>query len=488
MPGPVIAAHAKLEEDCGQCHQPTDRTKQTPLCLACHKAVAHDVTSHTGFHGRISNIDKAQCNACHTEHKGRTADIVKFDSLLFDHTSTDFPLTGSHAALECSGCHAPKKAYRDAPHECVACHRNDDAHAGKLGTQCSDCHKTTDWPHARFDHDKTSFPLHDKHREVACVQCHVNGQYRETPKTCVSCHAVDDVHRGSRGTDCAECHHTTGWKSEHFDHLKQTGFGMLGKHARLECRDCHRSGNLHEKLPRTCQGCHQADDAHAGRLGTECNTCHTNETWTSPSFDHRRDAHFALVGKHAALDCHICHTASIKTQRLGTDCASCHKSDDPHRGALGKDCAQCHTAERWLPIQNFDHDLTSFPLIGLHVAVPCARCHDTPDFRKTPQGCNDCHASNDVHKGGLGSSCNSCHSPNGWKLWEFDHAAQTRFPLTGAHGKLTCGSCHVKPATEVKLPTDCSACHKQDDVHLGQFGAQCQRCHSTITFKGGHRN
>jgi hypothetical protein len=36
----------------------------------------------------------------------------------------------------------------------------------------------------------------------------------------------------------------------------------------------------------------------------------------------------------------------------------------------------------------------------------------------------------------------------------------------------------------VKLNPTCLSCHEQDDVHLGQYGRQCQRCHSTITFKG----
>jgi hypothetical protein len=36
----------------------------------------------------------------------------------------------------------------------------------------------------------------------------------------------------------------------------------------------------------------------------------------------------------------------------------------------------------------------------------------------------------------------------------------------------------------VKLAGDCASCHARDDVHLGQFGRQCQRCHGSVTFKG----
>jgi uncharacterized paraquat-inducible protein A len=36
----------------------------------------------------------------------------------------------------------------------------------------------------------------------------------------------------------------------------------------------------------------------------------------------------------------------------------------------------------------------------------------------------------------------------------------------------------------VKLPEDCASCHRKDDIHLGQYGAQCQRCHTTLSFQG----
>jgi hypothetical protein len=89
-----------------------------------------------------------------------------------------------------------------------------------------------------------------------------------------------------------------------------------------------------------------------------------------------------------------------------------------------------------------------------------------------------------VHHGALGTQCATCHSPNGWRVWDFDHNQQTKFALTGRHAQLDCSVCHRRPAGAVRLPTDCASCHRDNDVHLGQFGVQCQRCHSTITFKG----
>jgi hypothetical protein len=36
----------------------------------------------------------------------------------------------------------------------------------------------------------------------------------------------------------------------------------------------------------------------------------------------------------------------------------------------------------------------------------------------------------------------------------------------------------------VKLSKECGVCHHKDDRHLGQYGAQCDRCHSNDSWKG----
>src|SRR5205085_1150970 len=235
--------------------------------------------------------------------------------------------------------------------------------------------------------------------EAPCAACHFGNRYKGTPKECVSCHEPDDVHHGERGTKCAECHVTKGWKTSKFDHFKETGFPLEGVHDRIACNDCHRTGNLKDKLPRDCFGCHQAQESHAGRLGKDCGICHGSEKWKPSSFDHTRDTTWPLTGQHEKVACHTCHTANVMTQKLPTE-------------------------------------------------------------------------------------CESCHSENGWKLWQFDHGKETGFALSGAHGKLACESCHRRPPDEVKLKQDCLSCHEKDDVHFGQYGRQCDRCHTTITWKG----
>lgn len=484
MPGKVTRAHVKQEETCSNCHDRTNVRTQSSLCLDCHKDVAADVTQHHGYHGRMANAGSGECRACHTEHKGRDADIVRLSRTAFDHHFTEFALEGAHAAVDCAGCHKKGDAWRKASVTCAGCHKSDDVHKGQFTRSCGDCHGSSSWSGGKFDHDTTDFKLTGAHVTVTCDACHVGGRYKQTPKTCNGCHATDDEHRGARGADCAKCHVTKEWKTAKYDHLKETGFELVGVHDRINCAACHRTGNYKDKIPKDCNGCHRADDAHAARFGAQCGDCHDNEKWPLATYDHAGKHEFALLGAHAKIDCYACHTATVANQKLAKDCAGCHRSEDPHGGKLKGACDTCHGQQSWRSDVVFHHDLTSYPLLGLHRVVSCAQCHTTLAFSGAPTTCIDCHNRDDVHKGGLGKKCESCHSPNGWPLWVFDHAKETHFPLLGAHAKLQCADCHHVPPGTVKTPSSCGSCHHKDDRHLGQYGAQCDQCHTVDSWKG----
>jgi hypothetical protein len=483
MPGKVTRAHEKQEETCANCHDRSNRRAQSALCLDCHKDIAADVREHARFHGRMPNAGGGECRACHTEHKGRDADIVQLDPAQFDHHRTEFELQGAHATLACAACHKPKEAWRKAPATCAACHQHDDVHKAQFTQSCGDCHGSSAWSGGKFDHDNTDFKLTGAHASLTCDACHVGGRYASTPKSCVGCHATDDEHRGSRGTDCGKCHVTKEWKTAKFDHAKETGYALLGVHADIDCLSCHRSGNYRDKIAKDCDGCHRADDAHAHRFGPQCGDCHDNQKWHPVAYDHAERHRFALLGAHAKLDCHACHLAQAAA-RLPEDCEGCHRSENPHGAKVAGQCADCHGQNSWRTEISFDHDLSRYPLLGLHRVVSCVQCHATQAFAEAPSTCKSCHARDDVHKGGLGDQCASCHSANGWRLWVFDHARDAHFPLLGAHDKLQCADCHHEPPGTRKMLKECDSCHHQDDRHLGQFGAQCDRCHSTYTWKG----
>jgi hypothetical protein len=483
MPGDLAEVHAGLEDDCGSCHDRTDKSKQRAQCLACHDhaGVAADIASGQGFHGRAAR--RAQCNACHTEHKGRGADIVNFDAAGFDHKRADFQLSGAHVGVACGDCHEQGKKFREAPGQCFDCHRGDDSHTGRLGTDCGQCHEPVSFKQVKFDHDTTRFPLRDAHGSVACAACHRDPGFKDTPTTCYACHAADDVHRGTRGTDCSACHGAVDWKQSRFDHARQAGYPLEGKHAQLACGTCHRGGDLKAELPRECSGCHATNDRHSGRFGAACGDCHGQQEWPIEKWDHDTLTEFPLRGAHQEVDCHACHTGVIKQQELPKDCFGCHASDDVHAGSMGHDCQSCHKETGWRDEVRFDHDFASFPLVGLHVSVPCEECHATRAYREAPVECVACHRAKDAHEGSLGDQCASCHNANGWAFWQFDHGKATEFGLTGRHAELGCRDCHVEGESKSALPRDCWSCHYRDDVHDSRFGRDCGRCHGTDSFR-----
>jgi len=479
MPGEVIKGHAKNEQECTSCHARFSKETQNRLCLDCHEEVATDITKKTGYHGRASQVGNTACSVCHTDHKGRDAQIVLMDRELLDHRDTDFPLKGSHQQVACTACHKQDKTWREAPRECISCHRDQDIHKGKFGKQCADCHTPTSWGEEDFNHDKTDFPLKGAHQETLCAACHPNRRYKEAPKACVACHRVDDVHRGAYGEQCASCHVSSKWKKARFDHNK-TEFRLQGSHKNASCTACHAAGKPANKTTTTCVSCHRADDPHKGRNGDRCQSCHNTTRWGYTHFDHDNDTKFPLRGPHAKANCNACHAGGIDKGSAVRTCLACHKADDVHNGELGKQCDDCHSSDGWRNKVRFDHDLTRMPLYGMHALATCESCHIQGQYASLPHACIDCHREDDPHKGALGEACGDCHNANGWRLWQFDHDT-TDFPLQGSHEGLACAGCHLKaPAKET--PTSCISCHEADDIHHGRFGRNCNRCHSTDKF------
>jgi Cytochrome c7 and related cytochrome c len=230
-------------------------------------------------------------------------------------------------------------------------------------------------------------------------------------------------------------------------------------------------------------------------------------------------AHQSLTG---TTQCASCHQFGTKTPTFR--CLECHKEIakllSESRGyharmemnnPNSKDCVRCHLEHNgsdfplvhWeVPIKQFDHKLTGYPLEGKHAAVVCEKCHVpahiTSDIRPLlkrqdlekgylgqSRQCITCHE--DYHKGQLGKNCESCHNVMDWKAAkQFDHS-KTRYPLTGLHAQVKCEACH-KPDTpggparfkDMKFAT-CTSCHS--DPHRGEFKQKCEDCHTTVGWK-----
>ena len=311
-------------------------------------------------------------------------------------------------------------------------------------------------------------PLAKAHSQLEglnnCAKCHEPGR-QVTASRCLACHrpiaeriaARRGVHRNVKD-DCVRCHSEHNgadgelrpFDTRRFDHAAETGFALDGRHAAVaaNCAKCHTTRSFLQARP-ACSTCHA--DPHKGALGTSCATCHSAQqafTDARRGFDHSL-AKFQLAGAHRTVECARCHVNKQFTGLRFASCTDCHKS--PHRQALARDCTVCHGNDSWRT-QKVDHARTAFPLRGRHETVACARCHrGSPVQVRLEFGrCAACHA--DVHRAQFKEDCASCHTETGFRSVPFDHAARTRFALTGRHATLACARCHAGAATATQAP------------------------------------
>jgi hypothetical protein len=260
------------------------------------------------------------------------------------------------------------------------------------------------------------------------------------------------------------------------------GHQRTAANAPFTCDDCH-PGDITRFAIDTCQACHRQMDAgftqaHLLAFGSACLNCHDGVDRYGDDFDHSRFA-FPLAGKHTGLACSQCHLDAgtvADLQSLPQDCDSCHHQDEPHQGRFGTDCAACHTAAGWMPAK-FDHNLSTFKLVGSHASVKCEQCHINNVFKGTPLDCYSCHKKDDRHNGQFGTDCSLCHQPTEWADATFDHS-KSKFPLTGAHANVPCTQCHADQVFQ-GLDTACTSCHGDPSWHAGAFGLDCAACHTT---------
>jgi hypothetical protein len=183
----------------------------------------------------------------------------------------------SHAETggNCAACHVAPWSRATMAERCLACHASvaDELAAGRAlhgaipnARQCRHCHTEHQGAHAAltsftdFDHGWTGFELTGRHQGAACASCHAQQVYKGTPRTCVSCHAEPQVHRGQFGTDCASCHTTADWQAVTFTPARHTFPIHHGNGRRANaCSTCHTS--LQDFHSYTCYGCHRHNPA-----------------------------------------------------------------------------------------------------------------------------------------------------------------------------------------------------------------------------------
>ena len=429
---PLLGAHATAP--CETCHKGAANAVFVGMsteCVTCHRS---DFVSALNPPHQAGSFP-LDCSLCHS--------VNNWLGARFDHAAVaHFALTGAHATLACTACHVGGN-FTGTPATCVACHQadlqsatNPNHMAGGFSTDCGQCHNTTTWTTATFDHNAVSgFPLTGAHATLQCNLCHTGSSFATAPRTCDGCHMTDynqttapNHAQASFPVDCSLCHSTINWSGATFDHSKTT-FPLTGAHLALPCAQCHVNNN-YTSLPVNCDACHLTEynqttnPNHAqASFPLNCALCHSTTDWTGATFDHSKTA-FPLTGAHVSVPCASCHVANNYTT-VPTDCYSCHKTDytgvqNPNHITSGfpTTCATCHTTTTWAGA-TFNH--TWFPIYsGTHANVwtTCADCHlDASNYNSF--SCTNCHTHNEaatdpIHRNVKGYSytptaCYQCH-------------------------------------------------------------------------------
>jgi hypothetical protein len=303
---------------CDQCHvgnystlaiQPTD----------CGNSQCH-LTTYNGTNNPVHKtagapFAVANCSTCHN--------TISWTTAVFDHSTTGFPLTGSHQLAPagkvnaCTDCHTGNNYTAGfPPMDCgnSGCHLKDWNNTPTFGGNvpnhltagfpillCSTCHDTVLWTDGKFDHSTTGFPLQGPHMVPprtavtgaigpmvnACTDCHLGGNYTTGYPTtdCYGCHqsyftnaqnygaAVPNHVAASYPTACISCHTTyvtTAWLGAVFNHT----YFRIPHHGSV-CSDCHTDATNYKTF--SCEVCHTSPNAHRPGMS------HPNVCSPSPS-------------------------------------------------------------------------------------------------------------------------------------------------------------------------------------------------------------
>ncbi|MFA6467990.1 MAG: hypothetical protein WCW35_03765 [Bacteroidota bacterium] len=281
---PLIGAH--VSASCVSCHSNGQYKGIATDCYSCHISDFNSAVSPNHLTSQFSH----DCITCHTPTAWKPS--------TFNHSSTNFPLIGAHAAVVCTDCHKSGQ-YKGTTKDCYTCHLADfnatldpNHAANNFDHNCLSCHSMSGWSPATFDHAKTIFPLTGAHMSAPCASCHVGGKFAGTSTDCYTCHTLDytattnPAHATANyPTACLSCHTTTAWKPSTFNHTPYfpISTGTTHRPGRwTTCADCHTSSANFKIF--SCITCHEhnktsMDKEHSGKSGyvydsNACYKCH----------------------------------------------------------------------------------------------------------------------------------------------------------------------------------------------------------------------
>lgn len=209
---------------------------------------------------------------------------------------------------------------------------------------------------------------------------------------------------------------------------------------------------------------------------------------------------------HASFEeqCSHCH-APVHCV-TDTRCQDCHLEVARQRSeAVGlhsrlpgtERCQSCHVEHRGREVMitefaflNVDHTKLSGFSLEQHLTdydgepMHCDSCHDQQRFIQETLDCLTCHAQEDhelmaLHIERYGLDCLACHDGVD-RYSDFDH--DDSYVLDGAHLDVACLDCHLEQQY-AGISRTCAGCHQDPQLHLGAFGSDCTRCHTTTAWR-----
>jgi hypothetical protein len=504
---PKTQTHVQSSNDCAACHNTIafrpdvhfDHREAMGSCVSCHNGTIAQGKGPT--HPQTSD----QCDACHTVMSWNPPKAV-------DHTQIPLAVQGF----------------------CIICHNGTSAtgkNKGHLVTtlECGDCHLTTTWLGAAFDHTGI---------KTGCFSCHngtkavgKQGNHMPTSNTCESCHTTGigtaapnwvpslfDHTQMTTVNSCLPCHNGTVKISTGFVSGLPTNHVPLSS-ATPDCVLCHGNNPAAETWTVLAA---DIPTLHTKLNTTNCLMCHGGQTFAGVPAPFIPMAisgvspykKAPLAPPHipvlAGTDCSACHGPAYRTGGFGPATAM---SAATHK-VVSSTCDVCHDTGKsfyvgsgtLLQLRPADHIKSTDPAMA---TGDCSACHNTTDWTSKTMptghmpnpsnlGCVTCHvsapndyttatlAANSVLHTGIAGNCGQCHGDNVTALtWANNYTPKDAI-LAPSHIPYLSG-------------TDCSSCHSSTSYAVGTFGPMnmtaakhaftppaCNTCHEAgLTFYMG---
>lgn len=415
-PGPVASVHATWNNDCQACHQNfqplradavnlaaafssnTSRDLADAACLKCHNEPPHHANEKPG--------EVPSCAACHREHQGSAANIVRPD----DH--------------RCLNCHLNIDQHRNGPSGLTPVTRNVTGFAPAQPGQTPhpDFRSLADDPgNIKFNHWLHLQP------GIAVRDAKHKLRYRDLPRSQLLKSASNAGSDDLVQLDCSACHQPAADQGSYMQPI------LFEQH----CQACHP---LELKTAESLQPVKVPHGLSASQLSTTIDGLLF-------AAEQRRSASVALLpdesgdlplipgktlGRNLAqkIGADLLAHRTTALQTIDAKCQQCHYPDQD----ANREKADVHELKPasipsiWLKHARFDHTA--------HRHVECRQCHsqafafeqrDKPQFVVPPTGgaaalddsqvmivglesCASCHAPASGVRGGARHDCAECHN------------------------------------------------------------------------------